>query len=182
MSEFEARGLPYLFKMRHSPKVKGLVRSLIASGATPRTSTTNSRTSGGWNGYTTRRPAPCRLMGNPIAPFHNWWNLYDRLFDGEHHREAVTNRPALKQGVARETQSGGRRTIKVGLLHEKGDIVMLAVSLLSGRLHAIRSITERWSALRKWTLLPTLVLRDWLGANDFPGCLRRPLRCSPASP
>ncbi|HXS29989.1 MAG TPA: transposase, partial [Steroidobacteraceae bacterium] len=33
----------------------------------------------GWNGYTTRKLAPCRLMANLIALFYNWWNLYLRL-------------------------------------------------------------------------------------------------------
>lgn len=31
----------------------------------------------------------------------NWWTLYGRMFDGEHHREAVTSRTALLDGVAR---------------------------------------------------------------------------------
>jgi hypothetical protein len=30
----------------------------------------------GWNGCTTHKPAPCRLMANLIAPVYNWWNLY----------------------------------------------------------------------------------------------------------
>ena len=77
----------------------------------------------GWNGFTTRKLAPCRLMANLIALFYNWWNLYVRFYDGEHHREAITSRPALMQGVARQVQSGGQRKVKVSLLHEKGDII-----------------------------------------------------------
>jgi hypothetical protein len=266
MLEFEVRGLPYLFKLRHSPKVKGLVKRLMASGArwqdagdgweaiearlrlgawsrerrvvlvrekpavAPAGDNARRRrdhqqalpgASGegwegqaapwcgriavlvtsldgeafptpcmprlyrergdaeniydelknqwGWNGYTTRKLAPCRLMANLIALFHNWWSLYARLFDEGHHREAITSRPALMQGVARETRSGGRRTIKVGLLHEKGDVIMRAVTLISGQLHAMASITERWTPREKWTLLLTRILRRWLGGKWLPG-------------
>jgi len=56
----------------------------------------------GWNGFTTRKLAPCRLMANMVALVYNWWHLYVRLYDAEHHREAITSRPALLGGVALE--------------------------------------------------------------------------------
>jgi len=54
----------------------------------------------GWNGDTTRKLAPSRLMANLTALVYNWWNLYVRFYDAEHHREAITSRPALMQGGA----------------------------------------------------------------------------------
>ena len=42
----------------------------------------------GWSGFTTRKLAPCRLMANLVALFFNWWNLYVRFYDAEHHRES----------------------------------------------------------------------------------------------
>ena len=30
----------------------------------------------GWNGFTTRKLAPCRLMANLVALVYNWWHLY----------------------------------------------------------------------------------------------------------
>ena len=44
----------------------------------------------------------CRLMANMVALVYNWWHLYVRLYDAEHHREAITSRPALLGGVALE--------------------------------------------------------------------------------
>lgn len=123
----------------------------------------------GWNGYTTRKIGPCRLMSNLIALFYNWWNLYVRFYDEEHHREAITSRPAMMQGVARQVQSGGRRTVRVSLLHEKGDVIARAVTLISSQLQQIRSITERWSVEERWALLLTRVLRRWLGGKWLPG-------------
>jgi hypothetical protein len=51
--------------------------------------------------------SPCRIMANLIALFYNWWNLYVRFYDDEHHREAITSRPAFMQGVARQVHSAG---------------------------------------------------------------------------
>jgi len=123
----------------------------------------------GWNGYTTRKLAPCRLMANLIALFYNWWNLYVRFYDEEHHREAITSRPAMMQGVARQVQSGGQRTVRVSLVHEKGDLIARAVTVISKELQLIRRITERWAASARWALLLTRLLRRWLGGKWLPG-------------
>ncbi len=49
----------------------------------------------GWNGYTSRRLASSRHMANLVALIYNWWNLYLRFYDEEHHREAIHTRPML---------------------------------------------------------------------------------------
>lgn len=123
----------------------------------------------GWNGYTSRRLTSCRLMANLIALVYNWWTLYLRFYDEEHHREAIRTRPMLMAGVGRQVQSGGQRTIKVSILHEKGDRIAQAVTRISNELHHIRSITERWSPSQRWTLLLTRLLRRWLGGKWLPG-------------
>ena len=123
----------------------------------------------GWNGYVTRKLAPCRIMANLIALFYNWWNLYMRFFDEMHHREAITSRPALMQGVARTVQSGGQRTVKVSLLHEYREDIAALVTLTSKQLQRINRIAEQWSAEQKWSLLLTRLLRRWLGGKWLPG-------------
>ena len=127
----------------------------------------------GSNGYTSRRLAPSRLMANLVALVYNWWNLYLRFYDEEHHREAIRTRPMLMSGVGRQIQSGGRRTVKVSVLHEKGELIAQAVTRISNELHHIRAITERWSVDRRWTLLLTRLLRRWLGGKWLPGLPRR---------
>ena len=123
----------------------------------------------GWSGYTTHKLAPCRLMANLIALIYNWWNLYVRFYDEEHHREAITSRPALMQGVARQVQSGGQRKIKVSLIHEKGDVIARAVTLISSQLHAMMRIAEQWTIKERWALLLTRLLRRWLGGKWITG-------------
>lgn len=123
----------------------------------------------GWGGFTSRKLAPSRLMANLVALFYNWWNLYLRFYDENHHREAIRARPMLMAGVGRQVQSGGRRTVRVSVLHEKGDLIAQAVTRISNELHHIRAITERWSVYQRWALLLTRLLRRWLGGKWLPG-------------
>lgn len=123
----------------------------------------------GWGGYTSRRLASCKLMANLVALFYNWWNLYLRFYDEDHHREAIRTRPMLMSGVGRQVQSGGQKTVKVSVLHEKGSHIAHAVTLTSNELQRIRAITERWSVGQRWALILTRVLRRWLGGKWLPG-------------
>ncbi len=122
----------------------------------------------GWCGFNSRLLAPSRLMANLVALFYNWWNLYTRLYDGDHHREAVRSRPLLMQGVGRQTQSGGQRTVRVSILHEKSELIARAVSSISNELHQMHAISERWSPLQRWTLLLNRIFQRWLGGKWLP--------------
>jgi hypothetical protein len=123
----------------------------------------------GWNGFISRKLAPCRLMANLVALFYNWWNLYLRFYDEEHHREAIRSRPMLMAGVGRQIQSGGRRTVRVSVMHDKSELISQAVTQISNELHHIHAITERWTVEQRWTLLLTRLLRRWLGGKWLPG-------------
>ena len=123
----------------------------------------------GWGGFTSKRLAPSRLMANLIALFYNWWHLYLRFYDEAHHREAIRSRPMLMHGVGRQVQSGGRRTVKVSVLHEKGELIAHAVTRISNELQQIRAITERWEVEQRWSLLLTRLLRRYLGGKWLPG-------------
>ena len=123
----------------------------------------------GWNGYLTRQLSPCRLLANLIALIYNWWNLYVRFYDAEHHREAITSRPALMQGVARQVQSGGQSTVKISILHEKGEAIVQAVGRVSQQLHEFMCLAERWTIAQRWAFLLTRLLRRWLGGKWLEG-------------
>jgi len=119
----------------------------------------------GWAGYTTQKLAPCRLMANLIALLYNWWHLYARLYDGEHHREAITSRPALLNGVGRLIAHSGQRTVKVSLQHEKSGLIAQAITAVSNTLQRCNAIAERWTIEQRWTLLLTHIFRRWLGGK-----------------
>ena len=73
------------------------------------------------------------------------------------------------QGVARQVQGGGQRTVKPSIVHEKKDIIEEFVERTSRQLPQMKLITERWSGEQKWTLLSTRLLRRWLGGKWLPG-------------
>ena len=78
----------------------------------------------------------------------------------------------LMSGVGRQVQSGGQRTVKVSILHEKGADIARAIQLISGEIGQIRAITERWTIVQRWSLLLTRLLRRWLGGKWLPGLPR----------
>ncbi len=119
----------------------------------------------GWGGFTTKLLAPTQIMANMVALIYNWWTLYGRMFDGEHHREALTSRPALLAGVARMTKLGGRRTLKVSLQHEKSGDLQKLIMIVSRDLQRFSAITEGWRQEQRWTCLLTYIFRRWLGGK-----------------
>jgi hypothetical protein len=123
----------------------------------------------GWAGFTTRKLAPCRIMANLIALFYNWWSLYLRFYDADHHREAIRSRPMLMAGVSRQIKSGGRRTVRVSTVHEQGTEIISAVTVISNEIQQIMSIAEQWTITQRWTLLLTRLLRRWLGGKWLDG-------------
>ena len=91
----------------------------------------SSKTSGDGMALPLENSLPCRLMANIVALVYNWWHLYVRFYDAEHHREAITSRPALLAGVARMTRHSGQSTIKVSLQHDKKELLVEAIKLVS---------------------------------------------------
>jgi hypothetical protein len=71
----------------------------------------------GWGGFTTRDLKRCRLTAGMVAPFFNWWNLFVRLADPNHHREAITSRPLLLQAIGRQTRHAGCTTVTITSSH-----------------------------------------------------------------
>jgi hypothetical protein len=56
-------------------------------------------------------------MARLIALVYNWWSLFVRLVDRQRHREAVTSRPMLLGGVARQTKHAGQNRLHLNLRH-----------------------------------------------------------------
>ncbi len=140
--------------------------------------TTCARAGDGWIDSASPRPSGSSFVAVYLTAFGcgDGWEAAEAMIKlsgwTRHrgvHREAITSRPALMQGVARQVQSSGQRTIKVSLLHENGAQIAVLVSLTSKQLQRIKLITERWSAEQKWALLFTRLLRRWLGGKWLSG-------------
>jgi len=62
----------------------------------------------GWGGFTTQDLARCRLLAGTVALAYNWWSLFVRLADPEHHREALDQPTSV--AVRHRVQNPARRS------------------------------------------------------------------------
>ena len=104
----------------------------------------------GWGGFTTQDLKRCRLMARFVALVFNWWTLFVRLADPDHHREAITSRPLLLSAIGRRTTHAGQTTIHVGSTHGRHAWVRRALTRIGAFLEALRSSAEQLTPLERW--------------------------------
>jgi hypothetical protein len=130
----------------------------------------------GWGGFTTEDLARCRLLAGMVALVYNWWSLFARLADPEHHREAITTRPLLLSAIAQRTQHAGQVTLTISSTHGLRDKARVAYVRIAGFLAELRQNAEQLDPLTKWYRILSEALRHFLH-----GCqLQPPLRLNPA--
>jgi hypothetical protein len=84
----------------------------------------------------------CRLLAGMVALIYNWWSLFVRLADPEHHREAITSRPLLLSAIARRTQHAGQMTLTISSPHGRRDKARRAYIRIAGFLAELRKTAE----------------------------------------
>jgi hypothetical protein len=130
----------------------------------------------GWGGFTTQDLHRCRLLAATVALVYNWWSLFVRLADPEHHREALTSRPLLLSAIARRTQHAGQVTLSISSTHGRRDRARHAYVRIAGFLAALRQNAEQLDPLAKWYRILSEALRHFLHGRQ----LQPPLRLGPA--
>ena len=130
----------------------------------------------GWGGFTTQDLTRCRLAAGMVALIYNWWNLFVRPADPEHHREAITSRPLLRTAIARRTQHAGQTTLTIGSTHGMQHKARQSYERIAGFLAALRQNAEQLDPLQRWYRILSEALRHFLkGRQRQP-----PLRLNPA--
>lgn len=130
----------------------------------------------GWGGFTTQDLTRCRLLAGMVALVYNWWSLFVRLADPEHHREAITTRPLLLSAIARQTQHAGQVTLTVSSTHGARDKARHAYRRISGFLATLRKTAEQLDPLQRWYRILSEALRHFLQGRQ----LEPPIRLNPA--
>jgi Transposase DDE domain group 1 len=103
----------------------------------------------GWAGFTTHDLHRCRLMARIIALIYNWWTLFVRLIEPNHHLEAITSRPLLLHAVGKQIQHAGHKIIQVCSHHAKFKKVQSALFELSTFFKTLKSCAEQLSMKEK---------------------------------
>ena len=116
----------------------------------------------GWGGFTTRDLARCRLMTGIVALLFNWWNLFVRLADPDHHREAITSRPLLLQAIGRQTRHAGRTTLTITSSHGDHERARAALTRIYGFFLKLRRAAEQLTPLERWYRILSEALKKFL--------------------
>jgi len=118
----------------------------------------------GWGGFTTRDLKRCRLLAGVVALVYNWWSLFVRLADPEHHREAITSRPLLLTAVARRTQHAGQVKLTISSPHANQHLARRAYVRIARFLAELRNSAEQLDRLQRWYRILSEALRYFLPA------------------
>ena len=122
----------------------------------------------GWGGFTTRDLTRCRHMARLIALIYNWWSLFVRLADPDRHREAITSRPLLLHGVARQTRHAGQTRLTLTSHHGRREAVAAALRRIAGFFRVLAQSAEQLSAEDRWRRILAEALRKYLHGRE-PG-------------
>jgi Transposase DDE domain group 1 len=129
----------------------------------------------GWGGFTTQDLKRCRLLAGVVALVYNWWSLFARLADPDHHREAITSRPLLLTAIARKTQHAGQVKLRISSTHGKQHLARRAYIRIAGFLAELRNDAEHLDPLQRWYRILSEALRHFLKGRQ----LIPPLRLNP---
>jgi hypothetical protein len=130
----------------------------------------------GWGGFTTQDLSRCRLLAAMVALFYNWWNLFVRLAEPEHHREAITTRPLLLSAIARQTKHAGQTTLTLSSTHAHRHRARHAYARLAGFLDRLHQTAEQLDPLQRWYRILSEALRHFLKGRQ----LEPPVQLNPA--
>ncbi|MBV9118854.1 MAG: transposase [Acetobacteraceae bacterium] len=130
----------------------------------------------GWGGFTTQDLKRCRLLAGVVALVYNWWSLFVRLADPDHHREAITTRPLLLSAVARRSQHAGQVRLTVSSTHASQHRARRAYVRIARFLAELRNGAEQLDPLQRWCRILSEALRHFLKGRQ----LDPPLRLNPA--
>jgi hypothetical protein len=121
----------------------------------------------GWGGFTTQDLKRCRLMARFVALVFNWWSLFARLADPDHHREAITTRPLLLSAIGRQTTHAGQTTIHVTSAHARHSWARAALRRIGAFLETLRSTAEQLSPIERWYRILSEALVKYLKGRQL---------------
>ena len=121
----------------------------------------------GWGGFTTRDLKRCRLMARCVALVFNWWNLFVRLADPNHHREAITSRPLLLQAIGRQTSHAGRTTVTITSSHGEHHRARQALTRIANFFAELRQTAEQLTSLERWYRILSQALIKYLHGRQL---------------
>lgn len=122
----------------------------------------------GWGGYTTQDLERCNLSARAVALIYNWWSWYVRLANPKTRREAITSRPLLLAGVARQTAHAGQSRLLVTLTHACSEQVKTMIANVRKGLATILESAPQLPKLDRWQALVRYIISKIIAAKQVP--------------
>jgi hypothetical protein len=128
----------------------------------------------GWGGYTTSDLKRCRLASRVVALVYNWWSLFVRLASGKHH-EAITSRPLLLYGVARQTKHAGQTTLTITNNHARSAVIISVLKALNEFLKYLKGSAEQLQIADRMNLIIKRAFNNLLAQSVIYRLLPAPI-------
>jgi hypothetical protein len=110
-------------------------------------------------------------MARLIGLVYNWWTLYVRLADPDHHRKALTTRSLLLNAVARQTRHAGQTRLRVTSSHGRREHVKAALQSIAEFFARLKKTAEQLTDAERWLGLRfRLVIRVGRGLSLPSAC------------
>jgi hypothetical protein len=113
-----------------------------------------------WAGFTTHDLLSCRHVARLAVLVYNWWTLYHRLLQPGQHHEAVSTRPRLLIGAARQTEHAGQRRLDVRLSHAEAPKLQTVIKAVSKWLQELLRNAQQWTGPQRWRQIVGRILRE----------------------
>ena len=123
----------------------------------------------GWGGFVTQDIKRSQIMARIIAQIYNWWTLFVRWVEPDRHAEAVTSRPLMLYGVAKEIQHAGQTTLRVTSMHGTADAVSKKMGVIASVLHKIKEYAEQFSPVVIWQRVLSVIFAKFLKGRILGG-------------
>jgi hypothetical protein len=124
----------------------------------------------GWGGFVTHDLKRSQVMARITAQIYNWWTLFVRWINPEKHAEAITSRPLMLYGIARESKHSGQRTIRITSMHGHGQKNSEKVSFISSILRKIKNIAEQFNPIEICKRVLSLIFVKFLRGRILGAC------------
>jgi hypothetical protein len=123
----------------------------------------------GWGGFVTQDIKRSQIMARIVAQIYNWWTLFVRWVEPDKHAEAITIRPLMLYGVAKEVKHAGQTILRVTSMHGSADEVCKKMGLISSVLHKIKECAEQFSPVLIWKRVPSVIFAKFLKGRILGG-------------
>jgi hypothetical protein len=131
----------------------------------------------GWGGFTTQDIKRCRFMSRITALIYNWWSLFVRLANPNQHTEAITSRPLMLYGIAKQTRHAGQTRLTISSAHAEAEKVELRYRNIAAFFKELWATAEQLTSLQRWYRILSVALVKYLQGRQLqpPNSLPTPI-------